>query len=265
MNGSPVLTPLNGTITLNVALLKLLVAVTVKLKHASWRFPGTPACLALEVVDDQWPLSTLVGRARTFPSTVRTTQADNFHPSPECSLQVQSFSESSRLEPPPPLSDEKLLSDLNWINHSASNVFSQVHVFHAPSEQSVIHNDDATNFPSLLQDYKDVFDETSTYNVRWPLQEQPDATPYAQLSTKSPKSSYPLSGKVAQWDGTTWCNLSLWIAKSLVPPNCNYQYSSRGTCILLQIRCSSWLLATSTCSWVSSSNLLHYTLWSPCV
>ena len=84
--------------------------------------------------------------------------ADTVHAPAECSLPDCSVSEVHTQEHP--LSEDELLSNLNWIHHSAPKACSQVHLLQASSEQPVVPNDDETSVSSLLQECKDVFDET---------------------------------------------------------------------------------------------------------
>jgi len=69
---------------------------------------GAPACRALGVIDEQWPLSTLEERAQLSSSTVRTAHADTVHAPPECPLHDCSLSEVHSLGHLPPLSEEEL-------------------------------------------------------------------------------------------------------------------------------------------------------------
>lgn len=82
-----------------------------------------------------------------------------------------------------PLSEDELLSDLNWIHHSANKVCFQVHVLQASSEQPIVHYDDETTVSSLLQEYKGILDETVPpimSDEPFKIKLKPDATPYAQ-------------------------------------------------------------------------------------
>ena len=106
---------------------------------------GTPVCRALGAIDEQWPSSALQERAQFSSSTVKTAHADTVHAPAECSLPDCSVSEVHTQEHP--LSEDELLSNLNWIHRSATKVYSQVHV---------VPNDDETSVSSLLQEYKDV-------------------------------------------------------------------------------------------------------------
>ena len=146
---------------------------------------GTPACLTLGAIDEQWPLSTLKERAQFSSSTVKTAHADSVHAPAECSLPNCSVSEVHTKEHP--LSEDELLSQLNWIHHSATKVCSQVHVLQASSVQPVVSNDDETSVSSLLQEYKDVFDETVLPVMSgepFKINLKPDATPCAQLKAR---------------------------------------------------------------------------------
>ena len=146
---------------------------------------GSPACRALGAINEQWPLSTLKERAQFSSSTVKPAHADTVHAPAECSLPGCSVSEIHTQEHP--LSEDELLSNLNWIHHSATKVCSQVHVLQASSDQQVVSNDDETSVSSLLQEYKDFFDETVLPGMSgepFKINPKPDATPCAQLKAR---------------------------------------------------------------------------------
>ena len=146
---------------------------------------GTPACLTLGAINEQWPLSTLKERGQFSSSTVKTAHANTVHAPAECSLPSCSVSEVHTQEHP--LSEEELMSNLNWIHHSATKVCSQVHVLQASSEQPVVCNDDETSVSSLLQEYKNVFDETvlpAMSGQPFKINLKPDVTPCAQLKAR---------------------------------------------------------------------------------
>ena len=79
---------------------------------------GTPACRALGVIDKQWPLSTLQERAQLDSSAIKTAHADTVHTPAECSL--HDYFPSEIHSPQHPLSEDELLSNLNWIHHSGN-------------------------------------------------------------------------------------------------------------------------------------------------
>jgi hypothetical protein len=144
---------------------------------------GTPACQALGVIDDDWPISTLLQNLN-HTSYVHTLDASGNNPE-ICNTQPTKV---GPLVPNPPTSDDELLSDLNW-QHTCSPQPSESSVKVSSvvaNGQNMTYSED-TNFTPLLQSYKDVFDDTSLPEMNgdvFKIHLKPDAQPYAQAKAR---------------------------------------------------------------------------------
>ena len=142
---------------------------------------GTPACQALGVIDDDWPISTMLQNLN-HPSSVNTLDTPEIKP-------LMYDNDLTKVDQPvlsPPASDDDLLSDLNWQrtprpSESAVKVTSV-----NANAQTMIYTED-TNFTPLLQSYNDVFDDTSLPEMKgdaFKINLKPDAQPYAQAKAR---------------------------------------------------------------------------------
>ena len=142
---------------------------------------GTPACQALGVIDDDWPISTMLQNLN-HPSSVNTLDTPEIKP-------LMYDNDLTKVDQPvlsPPASDDDLLSDLNWQrtprpSESAVKVTSV-----NANAQTMIYTED-TNFTPLLQSYNDVFDDTSLPEMKgdpFKINLRPDAQPYAQAKAR---------------------------------------------------------------------------------
>ena len=142
---------------------------------------GTPACQALGVIDDDWPISTML-KNLNHPSSVNTLDTPEIKPL-MCDNDLTKFDQPVLS---PPASDDDLLSDLNWQrtprpSESAVKVTSV-----NANAQTMIYTED-TNFTPLLQSYNDVFDDTSLPEMKgdaFKINLKPDAQPYAEAKAR---------------------------------------------------------------------------------
>ena len=84
-----------------------------------------------------------------------------------------------------PLSDDELLSDLNWAPNSTSGPSAQVCSLVA-ERQNCTYSED-TNFSPLLESYEDVFNDNILPEMKgdpFKINLKPDAQPYAQLRAR---------------------------------------------------------------------------------
>ncbi|CAB4042111.1 Hypothetical predicted protein [Paramuricea clavata] len=115
---------------------------------------GTPACHALGVIDDDWPISTLLQNLN-HPSSVNTLDASENNPQ----ICDNKPTEVDHLVPNPPTSDDELLSDLNWQPTSCPSESSVKAISVIANGQNINYTEDR-NFTPLLQSYNDIFDDT---------------------------------------------------------------------------------------------------------
>ncbi|KAJ7390744.1 hypothetical protein OS493_022827 [Desmophyllum pertusum] len=67
-------------------------------------------------------LKLLTEKIHPFSSTVKTLEGDTIQPSPGYTVHDQCLPEISNLESLPPLSDDELLFNLNWMHNQANEV-----------------------------------------------------------------------------------------------------------------------------------------------
>ena len=143
---------------------------------------GTPACQALGVIDDDWPISTMLQKLN-HSSSVNTLDT------PEIKPLMCDNDQSIVVDHPvpnPPASDDYLLSDLNWQPTSRPSESSVKVTSVNANAQNMTYTED-TNFTLLLQSYNNVFDDTSLPEMKgdaFKVILKPDAQPYAQAKAR---------------------------------------------------------------------------------
>ena len=140
---------------------------------------GTPACRALGIIDDQWPLSSLA--ENSLPRLLKHCKQPLNSPdlvAPYVHGQVHSI--TSNLESLPIPSDDDLLSNLNWMYHPADEVHPQV--IGASSKPTITENSEDSDFSSILRTNEYIFDKTVLPAVSgepFTIKPKPNVTPYA--------------------------------------------------------------------------------------
>ena len=148
---------------------------------------GTPACRALGVIDDQWPLSTLAQKAKPSTATVKTLEADPVQPTPCIRVDAELLSETSNPKGILPPSDDDLLTNLKWMQDPVDKVQPQVTVIEAFLQLPIVQSSDEVDLSSLVRDYEEIFDETvlpAMSGESFKINLKPNATPYAQLKAR---------------------------------------------------------------------------------
>jgi hypothetical protein len=138
---------------------------------------GTPACHALGVIDDDWPISTL-RQNLNHPSSENTLDASENNPQ----ICDNKPTEVDHPVPNPPTSDDELLSDLNWQPTSCPSESSVKVTSVIANGQNINYTED-TDFTPLLQSYIDIFDDTILPEMKgdaFKINLISDVQPYAQ-------------------------------------------------------------------------------------
>ena len=92
----------------------------------------------------------LAEKVKLSSSTVKTLQAANKQPSPCSTIRDQLHSETSNLEFFPTPSDDDLLSNLNWMHHTADEVHPQVNVIGTSSKPTITENSEDSDFSNAI-------------------------------------------------------------------------------------------------------------------
>ena len=142
---------------------------------------GTPACHALGVIDDDWPISTL-RQNLNHPSSENTLDASKNNPQ----ICDNKPTEVDHLVPNSPTSDDELLSDLNWQPTSCPSESSVKVTSVIANGQNTNHTEDR-NFTPLLESYNDIFDDTILPEMKgdaFKINLKPDVQPYDQAKAR---------------------------------------------------------------------------------